>query len=240
MRSCWIALVVMLVSTPALARFRVKAPRPGYSDFRQAVRASKAVEAKVPLRLEASSRPRVVTKVRDGIIHEKATVVANVPFKDFMRRMDPADWSRNLPQRWGGQIVRLKDRQGPRGRTVLQQERMVLGIPALDMTKNTVVKVGQDRATVRWQVTHSDRSLPTLGHRTVLMDNGWIEFARTQDNKVRITTRSAHKVSTVPSAVLSKIAPRLTEKVLAASLRSYFKQTVKRYKAIAEGTRRAR
>jgi hypothetical protein len=130
-------------------------------------------------------------------------------------------------------------RSGGRG-TVLQQERMVLGVPALDMTKNSVVRVGKDRARVRWQVTHSDRTALTLGRKTVLMDNGWIEFTRTKDNRVQITTRSEHKISTTPSHWLGKIAPKTTEKLMAASLRSYFKQTVERYKAIGEGRRSAR
>jgi hypothetical protein len=233
--------VILLATTgPALAKYRIKAPAPTRSDFRRALVKSKAVERQVPIRLRATSRPQVKTVVKDGIVHEKGTVIANASYDTFIRRMDPANWSKNLPQRWGGQVVRIKDRRRQGLGTVLQQERMVLGIPALDMTKNTVVHVGKDRARIRWEVTHSDRSLPTLGRKTVKMDNGWIEFSRTADNRVKIVTRSAHKITTAPSVPIEKLAPNTANKLFAASLRSYFKSTVKRYQAIAEGRRSAK
>ncbi len=232
---------LFLVSGPAEAKFGIKAPRPRRVDFAKALRASRAVDRHVPMRMNATSRPQAKTLIKGDVIHERATVVAKVNYDTFIKRLDPASWSKNLPQRWGGQVTRFKDGRGAGGRgTVLQQERMVIGLPALDMTKNTVVRVGKDRARILWQVTHSDRTPLTLGRKTVLMDNGWIEFARTPDNSVQITSRSAHKISTTPSHWLGKIAPRQTEKLMAASLSSYFKQTVNRYKAIGEGRRTAR
>ena len=231
----------LLLCGSAEAKYGIKAPRPRGADFVRALRASRAVDRSVPLRVTASSRPRAVTKVKGGVIHERATVIANVNYDTFIKRVDPANWSKNLPQRWGGQIARLEDGRGASGRgTVLQQERMVLGVPALDMTKNTVVRVDKNRSRIQWQVTHSDRTALTLGRKTVLMDNGWIEFARTPNNKVQITTRSAHKISTTPSHWLGKLAPKTTERLMAASMRSYFKSTVKRYKAIGEGRKAAR
>lgn len=231
--------LVLLAPTTAAARYAVKAPRPSAGDFRRALSASRSVD-RVPVQLPDKSGPRVSTVVRDGVVHEKASVIANVSYETFIKRMDPASWSLNLPQRWGGEVVRLRDGRRNGLGTVLQQERMVLGVPALDMTKNTVVHVGKDRARIRWQVTHSDRSLPTLGHKTVQMDNGWIEFSRTADNKVEIVTRSAHRISTAPSVPIEKLAPSLANKLFAASLRGYFKSTVKRYKEIGEGLRQAR
>jgi hypothetical protein len=237
------ALVVVFACSPAFAGFKIKAPAPGKSDFKRAVRASNAVQREVPISLTATNRPAVKTVIKDGVVHEMGKVIANVNYDEFMKRMDPADWSLNLPQRWGGQVVRMKDTRSPErdGRgAVLQQERMVLGVPALDMTKNSVVTVGKNRSLIRWQVTHSDRSLPALFHKTVKMDNGWIEFARTADNKVEITTRSAHSISTLPSVLLEKAAPRLSSKIFALSLKSYFTSTVKRYQQIAEGQKAAK
>jgi hypothetical protein len=232
---------LLTLGRAAEARYGIKAPRPGGGDFLRALHASRAVNREVPMGLSASTAPRARTLVRNGVIHERATVIANVNYDTFIKRLDPANWSKNLPQRWGGEVSRLRDGRGTLGRgTVLQQERMVLGLPALDMTKNTVVRVGKDRSRIQWQVTHSDRTALTLGRKTVLMDNGWIEFSRTRDNRVQITTRSAHKISTTPSHWLGKIAPRTTERLMAASLRSYFKNTVKRYKDIGEGRRAAR
>lgn len=233
----------LAVAAPARADFSIKAPKPGVGDFRRALRLSRAVDRQVPMAVTATERPTVKTVVRDGVVHEKAAVIANVNYDTFIQRLDPARWSVNLPQRWGGQVEKMRDTRTPtrHGRgMVLQQERMVLGIPALDMTKNTVVAVGKNRTRIQWQVTHSDRSLPALGHKTVKMDNGWIEFSRTPDNRVKIVTRSAHKISTAPSLLIEKLAPALADKAFAASLRSYFKQTVKRYKAIGEGLKPAR
>ena len=240
MRYACLAICLLVLSPgTAAARYGIKAPRPTARDFRNALSASRSVD-RVPVALPGKDGPQVSTVVRDGVVHEKASVIANVSYDTFIRRMDPASWSLNLPQRWGGEVIRLRDGRRNGLGTVLQQERMVLGVPALDMTKNTVVHVGKDRARVRWQVTHSDRSLPTLGHKTVQMDNGWIEFSRTADNRVKIVTRSAHRISTAPSVPIEKLAPSVADKLFAASLRSYFKSTVKRYKAIGEGRRQAR
>jgi len=238
-----LSLLVLMVPVTASAKpFPIKAPRPGIADFTKALRASRAVD-RTQIPLLATNRAAARTVVRGDMIHEVAKVIANVDYDTFVKRMDPADWSLNLPQRWGGEVARMRDtRQASRGGVgaVLQQERMTLGIPALDMTKNTVVTVGKDRATIRWQVTHSDATLLTLGRRTVLADNGSISFSRTADNKVEITTRSAHKVTTLPSLPIERLAPRLASALMAASLRGYFKSTVQRYKEIAEGQRPAR
>ena len=99
MRTSWIIPIILLIATPALAQFRIKAPSPGKADFREAIRQSRSVDRQVPMRLQASTRPQSITTVRDGVVHERATVIANVPFESFMRRMDPANWSKNLPQR---------------------------------------------------------------------------------------------------------------------------------------------
>lgn len=240
--SFWVpGIALVLWASTAAAGFPIQAPGPRLRDFRDAFQASKRVDLEVPMTLEAGSVAQARTMVKDGVIHEVAKVKADVDFDTFISRMDPADWSLNLPQRWGGDVKRLRDtRKGGTTGFVLQQERMALGIPALDMTKNTVVKVGKDTAMVRWQVTHSDATLLTLGRKTVLMDNGWISFSRTPDNKVEIVSRSAHKVTTAPSLPLEKLAPGVAASLTAASLRSYFTRTVQRYKEIGEGRRTAR
>lgn len=236
-----VALTGLMASGAAEARFKITAPRPARTDFARALRASRAVDRQLPLRLTATTRPRAVTRVQGDVIHERATVIANVDYDTFIRRLDPTGWSKNLPQRWGGEVTRVGGHRGAGGtRTALQQERMVVGLPALDMTKNTVVRVGKDRARILWQVTHSDRTPLTLNRETVRKDDGWIEFARTPDNRVQITSRSAHAISTAPSDWLGKLAPKTAERLTAASLASYFRQTVGRYKAIGEGRRIAR
>jgi hypothetical protein len=175
---------------------------------------------------------------KDGVIHELCQGKIDVPYDRFVAKMNPADWSPNLAQYRGGEVLPISRAVDAAGHEIIkQQERMQIGtLPnVLDMTKNTVVDKGPDKARVTWEVVHSDASAATFFMSSVQRDNGYIEFAKTPDGKVLVTTRSAHVIQTPIAAVAGKLSERITGEMTAMQLKDYFVAVIERYREVATG-----
>ncbi|MBI5511384.1 MAG: hypothetical protein HY903_21710 [Deltaproteobacteria bacterium] len=200
------------------------------------------IEADVAAAREALERGAIRSGAfagSDGAIHELCQGKIDVAFDDFIAKMRPEDWSPNLAEYRGGEVREISRAKDGRGHEIVrQQERMQLGsLPnVLDMTKNTVVDKGPTAARVTWQVVHSDATPATFFLSTVQRDDGYIEFAKTADGKVLVTTRSAHLIRTPISAVAGAVAGRVTGELTARQLKGYFVAVIERYRAIAAGS----
>ncbi|MBI5497455.1 MAG: hypothetical protein HY904_20760 [Deltaproteobacteria bacterium] len=181
---------------------------------------------------------------KQGGIHELTEGRINVDYDTFMARMNPLDWSPNLPRYRGGEVRELSRTQRPDGvLEVHQQERMSLdSFPSnLDMTKNSIVEIGEQGTKVSWHVFHSDPSALTLKTRSVMKDDGYIDFQRTDDGKVLVRSHSVHQVRT-PGTQLARfvLGQGLTNELTGqAGLGGFFKEMVQRYRDIGEGRRAA-
>jgi len=178
---------------------------------------------------------------QSGAIHELAEGRVEVDYDAFIKRMNPADWSPNLPRYRGGEVRQI-DKQEHADGTVeyRQQERMSLDrYPSnLDMTKNSITTVGRDGARVAWHVFHSDATALSGHQKSVFKDDGYIDFSRTADNKVLIRTHSLHQIATPGTKLAAHLlGQRLTGEIAGQfGLAGYFKETIERYRAIGEGT----
>lgn len=175
-----------------------------------------------------------------GAVHELAQGRVEVDYDKFVKTMPPENWSPNLARYNGGEVRELERvEQGPGSYQIKQQERMSIDqVPNnLDMTKNTVVDVDPEGARVSWHVFHSDPTKSTLAMKSVIQDDGYIDFKRTEDGKVLVTTHSKHKIETPSSKLGQFFLGRQTANELVGQmgLRSYFTDVIANYRAIAEG-----
>lgn len=177
---------------------------------------------------------------RSGAIHELAEGRVEVDYDAFIKRMNPADWSPNLPRYRGGEVRQLEKLEQADGTVEYrQQERMSLDrYPNnLDMTKNSITTVGPEGARVAWHVFHSDPTALSGNQQSVFKDDGYIDFARTADNKVLIRTHSLHQIATPGTKLAAHLlGQRLTGEIAGQfGLATFFKETIERYRAIGEG-----
>ncbi len=178
----------------------------------------------------------------DGMIEEMTTGVVNVPFEQFVRKVFPSEWGLQLYGHEGGEVEELE--HDAEGRSVRQQERMVLETPMskylswlggifpafkhLDMTKTEQVEYGRDSARVRWRVYASDND-------TVAQDIGYVNFQGTGATTT-VTFHSAHKYTNSYTWPFSwGPLNRINDALTAMGLSDYFVNAVEHYRSLAEG-----
>ena len=181
-------------------------------------------------------------KRRDGMIEEMTVGEVNCPYHQFVQKILPSEWSRDLAGYVGGDVdVVERDEQG---RATRQYDRMVLETPMskhlswmgdvapmmkhLDMTKSEEIDYGKDKVRVRWRVYMSD-------NETVLQDIGYVEFAKSGD-KTRVTFHSAHAFTeSYTSPMNYGPLAEFRDVMTAKQLREAFSAHIENYREVAEG-----
>ncbi len=154
---------------------------------------------------------------------EYSTMLMDVPFETFQKRLPTAKWGRYLNGLLGGDVkVNKSDEQG---RPIRQIERMVFApIPELlvdtifnmDMTKVEIIQYDQDRNIVFWNVKFSDNG-------TTENDIGYVEFRKYSDESTLVTFHSAHRLNwpLIKKPIKHELVRPQLEKIFLGHLKKY-------------------
>ncbi|MCP4444953.1 MAG: hypothetical protein GY811_06350 [Myxococcales bacterium] len=162
------------------------------------------------------------------VLHQVTAGVIDIPFETFRTNWYiPSEWGHSLADYLGGSLV--IDRKDPRGRTLLQRERMVLGTPwyaigapDLDMSKYELVDYKANQVQVSWQVSAS-------ANRSVLVDVGYLRLCRYVYEGREQTLVLFNSVHRIDPGWLGGLTPGLVED----NLRQAFRDHIANYRKIA-------
>lgn len=161
----------------------------------------------------------------------------DIPFEDFVTKMDIGRAIQGMKDFFGGNRVQVK--QDDRGRCIHQIERTVFlpqpnllaffGARDIDVTKIERISYGEGERKIIWKTVRSDNA-------TARFDEGAVTFERSGcRTRVRILAHQDFPLPPVLRWIHWRFFPGLRRRILLAFYLRYFEKTLDNYRASAEG-----